>query len=610
MAIENLQEGGTIVIGANSSVDGKVDITSITHPAYDALTYDWERFRCAFQGGQRFIERYLIKFSKRESESDFTERKKLTYVPGHARTAVLEIRNSIFQRMIDITRVGGPASYKKAVLGEGRGIDQNGTSMNSFMGTTVLPELMVMSRVGVYVDKAEQSLQSTIRDSVNNKPYIYKYNAEDIRSWAFDGDGELSSVLLRDHDFVHDDLTGLVIGSTTNFRLLKKVSKGVEVIFFDKDGNQTGFVFLDLSRIPFVIGEISESILTDVAGHQIALLNLASSDINYATKSNFPFYIEQYDPQAEITHMLMGQHSDPQNPKEGSQNAANTSGSKNISVGVTTGRGYAKGLSAPAFIAPSAEPLKASMAKQDEIKKEIRQLVSLSVTNLRGTNTDGNKSDQNSQGLEAGLAYLGLELEYMERRIAEIWSEYEGSTEIGTVQYPDNYSLRSEADRMAEAESLQAMLPKLPSATYKKALAKNIITITVGHKVSSSDLSKMHREIDKAEIVDIDPDVLDIDLENGLVSKKTASEARGYPKGDVAIAKIDKQEDAIAVKASQTAISPTEPINGAARGVDPLKADPKGAVQEKKASQADLTKIDGNDRTRGTDRKVGQRKRR
>jgi hypothetical protein len=40
--------------------------------------------------------------------------------------------------------------------------------------------------------------------------------------------------------------------------------------------------------------------MEDIADYQIALMNLESSDINYMLKSNFPFYVEQYDPRAEM----------------------------------------------------------------------------------------------------------------------------------------------------------------------------------------------------------------------------------------------------------------------------------------------------------------------
>ena len=55
---------------------------------------------------------------------------------------------------------------------------------------------------------------------------------------------------------------------------------------------------LELTRIPFVLLDIGDSMIKDVVNHQIALLNLVSSDVNYALKSNFPFYIEQKDVRA------------------------------------------------------------------------------------------------------------------------------------------------------------------------------------------------------------------------------------------------------------------------------------------------------------------------
>ena len=53
-----------------------------------------------------------------------------------------------------------------------------------------------------------------------------------------------------------------------------------------------------MTRIPFVLLDIGDSMIKDVVNHQIALLNLGSSDVNYALKSNFPFYIEQKDQRA------------------------------------------------------------------------------------------------------------------------------------------------------------------------------------------------------------------------------------------------------------------------------------------------------------------------
>jgi len=63
----------------------------------------------------------------------------------------------------------------------------------------------------------------------------------------------------------------------------------------DQYGEPAGPTELELTRIPFVLLDINGSLIKDVAQHQIALLNLGSSDVSYALRSNFPFYVEQRD---------------------------------------------------------------------------------------------------------------------------------------------------------------------------------------------------------------------------------------------------------------------------------------------------------------------------
>src|SRR5690606_448641 len=90
--------------------------------------------------------------SNREDNSDFCERKDMSYVPSFAKAAINDVKNSIYQRMIDIVRVGGDESYNDAVAGKAGGVDLRGSTMNSFIGCKVLPELLVTAKVGIFVD--------------------------------------------------------------------------------------------------------------------------------------------------------------------------------------------------------------------------------------------------------------------------------------------------------------------------------------------------------------------------------------------------------------------------------------------------------------------------
>lgn len=510
-------------------------VSTTLHPEYRAESNNWEKFRLVFEGGTAFKTEYLKKFSLREGQLDFNDRFDITPVPAHAKAAVVDIKNSIFQRLADIIRVGGDISYKTAVQGKEGGVDFAGNTMTGFIGRLVLPELLSMRKVGVYVDKPQLLDGASLADAKDIRPYIYKYNAEDIRSWKYDGQGRLRALLLRDHEDELDG-NGLVTTTVRSYRLLKKTEGGISVEFFDKNGNPTPTetVTLNLKEIPFAIFELSLSLLQDVADHQIALLNMGSSDVNYAIKSNYPFYTEQISPLSTLPNIKQPGDS-------GDVAAAGTATTSEIKVGVTQGRGYPKGLDRPGFIHPSPEPLLASMRKQAELREEIRLLVNLSLTNIEPRRESAESKALDEHSLEAGLSYIGLELEYGERQIAEFWAAYERS-DVATVNYPTNYSLRSEEDRRAEAKELQQLQAAVPSPTYQRALAKEIASITVSHRVTETELKKIHSEIQKSATVQIDSKTILADLKEGLVSSELASELRGYPKGEAAKAQAEAAE--------------------------------------------------------------------
>ena len=217
-------------------------------------------------------------------------------------------------------------------------------------------------------------------------------------------------------------------------------------------------MILNITKIPFVLLEISDSLLSDVADYQISLLNLASSDINYALKSNYPFYVEQYDWKADAPYMKPAVPGVTATTQTTWDPATLTSlvtqeKVKEIKVGSATGRRYPIGTERPGFIHPSSEPLAISMQKQEQLKTEIRQLVHLAISTLSSTRQSAESMGLDNQGLEAGLSYVGLELQHAERKIAEYWAMYEGGGDAASINYPTQYSILSDSDRRAAAQS-------------------------------------------------------------------------------------------------------------------------------------------------------------
>lgn len=544
------------------------NFAEITHPVYDTQSSDWEKFRDTFKGGKEFVTKYLKKFSSREDDYEFSNRKDISHCPAHAKSAIIDIKNSIYQRMVDIVRTGGPLTYQIAIEGDDDGVDYNGNTMTSFIGRLILPELLSMAKVGVYIDKPD--IEGVVLKSEMRKyrPYLYFYKTEDIRSWAFNSRNNLSALLLRDNDYKIDPDTGLVTDEAVTYRYLVLTEDGVKVSRYGEGGDLIDENVLALPEIPFVLFELTHSLLHDVADYQISLLNLASSDLSYALKANYPFYTEQYKPGADMPNI--------KSDLVGTENTVRT--------GTVQGRRYPIDTERPAFIHPSSEPLKASMEKQADLKKEIRELVNLSLSDVAAKSVSAESKKVDLKGLEAGLSYIGLELEYGERKIAHIWSLYEGHTGQVTIKYPDNYSLKSDDDRISEAHSYKELLPTIPSITYQREICKYMAKILIGSKISRNSMDLINSEIDSSPVVQIDPNIVRSDFEAGFVGAEFASTIRGYPDGEVEKAKVDHAERALRIAAAQSQASVA---NAAARGLDDLDSDisNKSAVEEKELAQ-------------------------
>lgn len=242
------------------------------------------------------------------------------------------------------------------------------------------------------------------------------------------------------------------------------------------------------------------------------------------------------------------------------------------------------------------------MEKQAQLKREIRELVILTISNLSPKQGAIAGSEETDTGLEAGLAYIGLELEHAERMIASFWAAYEGSTPA-TIRYPESYDLKTDADRRKEAADLETLMPKVPSKTYQKTIAKRIARALLGAKVSSEDMAKIDAEIDSAVVVTTDPDIVGADFLNGFVGLEMASKIRGYPPGEVDKAKQDHTDRVSRIAIAQSTGGGAGAANGLknpqARGVPDASANPRGGTEERAAANDTTLKADTGDQTRG-----------
>lgn len=562
--------------------DKQSPIISIRHPRYLRDAIDWTVWRDTFEGGEYYRDHYLLKFSDRETDAEFKVRKNITPIPTFAKSAVLDIRNSIYQRLVGVSRVGGSRNYQAAVAGEGGGVDGEGSSMDAFMGNDVLKELLVMGRVGVYIDAAPPE-GDTMADQVF-PPYLTFYPVEDILSYTLaprSEGGEFKAVLLRDWNATVTTQTAgieLPSGTRTQYRLVWKDEMGnvwyrlyddESKVIYQPDSVEDGAVLTDLKRVPFVMPDIGDSLLKDVASYQRSLLNLISSDVYYAIKSNSPFLTIQRDQFKEGDHLKRPE--------------SDTDDGHSENVGSGKGRYYGINEARPEYIAPPTDPLEASMKLQERLEDSIRTLVNLAVQSKAGSRTESAESKKISQsGLEAGLSFIGMVMETAEKQIAKIWAEYEDTNRPNpaTVSYPARYTLKSDDERMDEAKQQLDLIERLPGRELKKEVSIRIVDTLLSDRIPRERIEAIKSEIRRADYVLSDRETVELALERGLTDDRTGAMALGFNPDLVPQAREDRAERVKLTLEAQTSPDDT-PERPAARGAPDLDPDPNSGEDEK-----------------------------
>lgn len=560
------------------------EIINVIHPTLQTDSLYWEKWRDVLKGGSEFVDKYLITFSNNERPEDFVLRKKISYCAAFAKAAFNDVKNSIYQRIRNVIRVGGTPQYQNAVNGLEGGVDLQGKDMDTFIGTHILPEMLAMKYVGVYVDMPELSEMPTLLETYNLRPYMYFYTVENIKSWQRDPRclDRFQSLLLEDTYYKKDEATGLTLETESRYRLCRIIDGRLHVTFFNSSGIEESTKIVNVPEIPFALFEVSESLLMDISDYQIALTNLASSDMAYMHRANVPFYTEQRS-DMEMMNSLR--------PAGEDSTEAENAKTRNIKVGAMQGRFYPKGHDRPEFIHPSPEPVKASMEKQQQLKEDIRALINLSLSNIKARSASAESKQVDNQGLEAGLSQIGLELQHGEQLIARYFDMYLESKPAQVI-YPARYSLRSEKDCREEAEKIIELLPKIVSVKAQKKLLLNAIDLLVGDKVSYDEWEEIVEDVMEREVV-VCEDVIE-QIEAGVLSKRYASEKIfGYPKGQSEEADEEHQQ-----RIDRIAISQTKGL-GAARGVDDLSTNPKEGSEERKESRNTDLKDSTKDPVRG-----------
>lgn len=525
------------------------------HPEHMADRLLWVGYQLAYDGGTRYIRDNLVK-GVRESTADYNNRMELTHCPNICAQAVEELRDALFQRMVFIQRNGGSSTYHAATEGQLDGVDLRSSKMDSFIGLHVVPQLLIKRRVGVLVDMP-QDIGQTLADIKGKHPYINVYNAEQILNWTTDARGEYTSLLLGEVVDELDQLYNFPLRTIDHYRYFVKTPEGVTVSFFDTEGVLIASYPLQIDRIPFVLFEISRSILKDAHRYQRVIMNLESTEAMFCFNQNHPLYYEFYDASVEGIQ-LRGYNEE--NNDDGIADDGENSKEVEIQIGHGRGRRFPKDLSAPGYTSPNPETLKVSMEKVSQLKREMREIINLNVLNVLASRVTSNaKVDR--EGLENKMACLGDVLETGEQRIANMWAMFEGSTPA-VIKYPDNYGIQKPQDVLDANKGLFELADLIPSPEFRREVSKVVARRVLQGFVSNDDMQRILGEIASVQYPFGVGTILE-SLKIGAITNAQLEEALGLPKGTMNQAMLDRAERAARIAEAQGGLQNAS----AARGV-------------------------------------------
>lgn len=535
----------------------------------------YQQYRLCYAGGEEYIRTNLHRINSRETIPDYNLRLQLAYSPNVARRELLRLQDALTRSVDAVQRVAPPQYH--AFMED---VTCTGVGISSFIKDTIIPELLQVAGAYVFFDRIGSS----------DKCVLSLIKRESIQNMRFDSEtGELTGVTFRAQKAIYDEETNFPKGTKEVMMLLWKNPEGYVNLVSDVGGKQETVTVYDVPSIPFVWAELPKCLLEDVIKNDVAILNLAASDLTYALNSNFAFFTEQVNSTDAVANGTVtsfeetptGEYMEKTSPI--------------VDIGVAHGRRYAQGLDRPGFINPSPDPLRVSMEKQSAIAAEIKELI---LRNLADFDTN--------READGGLSCIAAKLAEFETKLLNVWNMFfQKNISDCFIQYPSGYTLLSTKEIQELVDGNTEQLKNTCSITMKKTLLKQNAELLLRSRVNDGTLTEVYKEIDAAEVIILDPNLIIKQHTEGIVGDVTATKLSGYSEDEAKRAQEDHMERLRRIALAQSPGN-TEAILNGARGIDDMEPGQGGntsATVEKKISQNEnLNKEKRSKKTRGENR--------
>lgn len=436
------------------------------HPYYEELVDEWRFHIRSYFGGRMYREgNYLLKHPF-ESEANYARRKETSYFYNYCGPIVDTFVSHLFRN--DARREFGPLSADQLFAAFLKDADLDGNTFRHFM-REAQRFASIYGRVSIIVDKPRGgTITRAEAEALGVRPYVALVTPENLLDWSFgrDSTGRMALEMIK----VRESLGAHRVWTREGWELWQEGSDG-EVFLTDSGEHGLGEVpVVNLYNKQSGIRMAGVSDLNDIADINRNIYYLCSDAREIIENTAFPMLAIPYSRGADRGDKEVGPHNilqfDPELPN---------------------GRPYW---------------LEAPHSSLTEIREWVRNDIAeiYRIARMGGARaTEDSRQARSGAALEveqrqlhSALSEKADNLEQAETRVLELWAKWEGRAFEGTIDYPDDFSVRDLESDLGAAISAQTA--RVDSETFKKELQRKI-AFAVLPKLDEGVKARINEEI-------------------------------------------------------------------------------------------------------------------
>lgn len=464
-----------------------------THPNYSKYSKLWQFYSESYVGGEDYFSTHLIQYYK-EGDASYQNRLQRAYRENYSKSVIDTINSYLFKEQA--TRHLGDERLEKFFTN----VDGHGKDINQFMKSASVMS-SILGRVYVVTDKTrlpEDKITGTKRDDLEASCYCYLVSPACVKDIAFDEFGRVKWAIIEETYRDDDDPDT----SSGDVEIRTRVWKKNGWVLYGENGNEVdkGTYKFDYPPITYIdTGEKLDiyngtSVISDIAYMDKAIFNNLSRLDNIISDQTFSQLI------FPIEGLIVEEILRDKDLKD-----------KYLKLAIGNVLFYSAQTDAkPEYISPDASQAEVILMT---IKHQIRQVyasIGLQPPDTESTDYKSGVSKQyDFDKLNKLLASKADNIELAERQILENFNKWMETSFEATINYPDEFDIRSLADEIILGQEL--MLLDI-SETFNKIIQKNI-TMKALPKEGKDTIEKIIKEIEAKKEPSLE-DQMDFDGEN------------------------------------------------------------------------------------------------